>query len=79
MTETAGSRPEHDPLAEDLDLLTTKEATARLYDELVATREMIAELERGDAEPVRLAEARARARNLEEAIERTRKGVAPAW
>ena len=79
MTETGGARPEHDPLAEDLDLLTTKEASARLFDELVATRELIAELERGEAEPGRLAEAQARARDLEEAIERTRKGAAPAW
>jgi len=59
MTETSDVRPEHDPLAEDLDLLTTKEATARLYDELVVTRELVAELERGQTEPERLAAAQA--------------------
>ncbi len=80
MTETGDARPEHDPIAEDLDLLTAKEATARLYDVLVETRELIAELERADVEPERLAEARVRARNLEEAIEHARKPVTPpAW
>lgn len=80
MTQTGDARPEHDPVAEDLDLLTTKEATARLYDVLVETGGLIAELERTNAEPERLAEARVRARNLEEAIERARKPVTPpAW
>jgi hypothetical protein len=80
MTETGDARPEHDPIAEDLDLLTTKEATARLYDVLVETKKLIAELERGDVESERLTEARVRARNLEEAIEHASKpATPPAW
>lgn len=79
MTETADTRPEHDPLAEDLDLLTVKEAAARLYDQLIATREVIAELERDHAEPGRLEEARNRERALREGIERASKRVTPAW
>jgi hypothetical protein len=79
MTETAGTRPEHDPLAEDLDLLTVKEAAARLYDQLIATRERIAELERGPAEPGQLEEARDHERELRDAIERASKPATPAW
>jgi hypothetical protein len=79
MTETPESRPEHDPLAEDLDLLTVKEAAARLYDQLIVTRERIAELERGPAEPGQLAEARDRERELRDAIERASKPATPAW
>jgi hypothetical protein len=78
MTEADGTRPEHDPLAEDLDLLTSKEGVARLYDELVATRELAASLD-GASDPGGLGEARARIRNLEEAIERARKRVTPTW
>ena len=78
MTETAGARPEHDPIAEEQDILTSREATARLYDVLVATRERIAEYERSGAEPELLAEAKARARGLEEAMEHTRKPATPA-
>ncbi|WP_328354935.1 hypothetical protein OG976_24570 [Mycobacterium sp. NBC_00419] len=36
--------PEHDPLAEEMDLITFQEADARLYRELVRTREVIARL-----------------------------------
>jgi crotonobetainyl-CoA:carnitine CoA-transferase CaiB-like acyl-CoA transferase len=79
MTENGETRPEHDPIAEDQDILTSKEATARLYDVLVATRELIAELERSGAEPERLAEARTRARGLEEAMEHCRTPSSPVW
>ena len=79
MTDNAEARPEHDPVAEDQDILTSKEATARLYDVLVSTRELAAELERTGAEPERLAEARTRARALEEAIEHARKPASPVW
>ena len=76
MTEADGTRPEHDPLAEDLDLLTSKEGVARLYDELVVTRKLAASLD-GASDPSQLEEARTRVRNLEEAIERARKRVTP--
>lgn len=79
MTDNTQARPEHDPIAEDQDILTSKEATARLYDVLVTTRELIAELERTAAEPERLAEARTRARALEEAIEQTGNPASPVW
>ena len=79
MTEAEGTRPEHDPLAEDLDLLTVKEAAARLYDQLIVTRELIAGLERDHAEPGRLDEARSRERELRAAIERASKPATPAW
>ena len=36
--------PEHDPLAEEMDLITFQEADARLYREQVRTRELIAQL-----------------------------------
>jgi hypothetical protein len=77
MSEFDSSRPEHDPLAEDVDLLTSKEGVARLYDELVATRNLVSELERSSADTSELAGARDRARNLEEAIARVRKGASP--
>jgi hypothetical protein len=79
MSERDEARPEHDPVAEDQDILTSKEATARLYDVLVETRELIAELERSGTEPERLAEARTRAAALEAAMEQSRQSASPVW
>ena len=79
MTEVGDVRPEHDPLAEDLDLMTTKEAAARLYDALIIAREHVAELAGGNAGPEQLDEARTRARDLEDAIRRASKGARPAF
>jgi hypothetical protein len=42
--------PEHDPLAEEMDLITFQEADARLYREQVLAREVIARL-KDTAEP----------------------------
>jgi len=42
--------PEHDPLAEEMDLITFQEADARLYREQARTRELIEMLKAG-AEP----------------------------
>ena len=42
--------PEHDPLAEEMDLITFQEADARLYREQARTRELIATL-KAHAEP----------------------------
>jgi hypothetical protein len=77
MSEFDSTRPEHDPLAEDVDLLTSKEGIARLYDELVATRNLVAELEQSRPEGSELAAARDRAQDLEEALARARKGTSP--
>jgi hypothetical protein len=79
VTEIGDVRPEHDPLAEDLDLMTTKEAAARLYDALVMAREHVIELERDGAGPEQLDEARTRAKDLEDAVSRASKGATPAF
>jgi hypothetical protein len=42
--------PEHDPLAEEMDLITFQEADARLHEEQTRTRTLIAEL-KSAAEP----------------------------
>ncbi|WP_156764327.1 MULTISPECIES: hypothetical protein [unclassified Mycobacterium] len=39
-----GPAPEHDPLAEEMDLITFQEADARLHREQVHTRNLIARL-----------------------------------
>ena len=44
------SAPEHDPLAEEMDLITFQEADARLYREQARTRELIEGL-KAHAEP----------------------------
>lgn len=50
MISDDSSPPEHDPLAEEMDLITFQEADARLYREQVRTRDLIARLEEA-AEP----------------------------
>lgn len=53
--------PEHDPLAEEMDLITFQEADARLYREQARTRELIAGLivaEVRDADEIAAQEAR---------------------
>lgn len=50
MSSDDGSAPEHDPLAEEMDLITFQEADARLYREQVRTRELISRLKEA-AEP----------------------------
>jgi hypothetical protein len=63
-------RPGHDPVAEDMDLLTHQEAAARLYDELEELRSEAAQLDasRGSAE--RLAAVRERIQLLESTLRR---------
>ena len=53
MISDDSSPPEHDPLAEEMDLITFQEADARLYREQVRTRDLIARLEEA-AEPVQV-------------------------
>lgn len=42
--DTDDAAPQHDPLSEEMDLITFQEADARLYEELVRTRQKIDEL-----------------------------------
>jgi len=42
--------PAHDPLSEEMDLITFQEADARLYKELVRTRDIVAGLQ-GSEDP----------------------------
>ncbi|MEU7816601.1 hypothetical protein [Pseudonocardia sp. NPDC049154] len=67
-----GSRPEHDPVAEDMDLLTHQEAAARFFDEI---EELRAEEEKlvgadGGADRARLQAVQSRVVALESAIDR---------
>ncbi|MGI9164694.1 MAG: hypothetical protein ACR2JI_17500 [Mycobacterium sp.] len=50
MSSSDDLAPEHDPLAEEMDLITFQEADARLYREQIRARELIAEL-KGAATP----------------------------
>ena len=40
--------PEHDPLAEEMDLITFQEADARLFKELAHTRSLVEQLKAAD-------------------------------
>jgi hypothetical protein len=62
--------PEHDPLADEQDLLTVLEAAARLHDELGETRARLAGAESGGAPPGRIEALRRRIEVLELGIER---------
>lgn len=63
-------RPEHDPIADEQDLLTVLEAAARLHDELGETRTRLATAESGGAPPGRIEALRRRIEVLERGIER---------
>lgn len=41
---TDDAAPQHDPLAEEMDLITFQEADARLHEEIGRTRQIIADL-----------------------------------
>ena len=45
---TEGVAPEHDPLAEEMDLITFQEADARLYKELLNTKLLVEQLKAAD-------------------------------
>ena len=62
--------PEHDPLADEQDLLTVLEAAARLHDELGETRARLATAESGGAPPGRIEALCRRIEVLELGIER---------
>jgi hypothetical protein len=76
---TEQDRPGHDPVAEDMDLLTHQEAAARFFDEIEALRTEEAGLgaQGGDAE--RLAAVRSRIAVLHAAIERIRQRRTPTY
>lgn len=78
-TEADGPRPEHDPLAEDADLMTIKEGIARVYDGLEIARANLAELEANDAPQEEIAFARRRVELFVEGLERSKQRVAPVY
>ena len=63
-------RPQHDPLAESVDLLTHQEAAARFWDAAQFAREEAERLEAAGASPERLEQARTRVHDLEAAANR---------
>jgi hypothetical protein len=60
---TEGVAPEHDPLAEEMDLITFQEADARLYKELAHTKLLVEQLQAAD--PLDQAEIAAQQGRLE--------------
>ena len=75
-----GERPEHDPVAEDMDLLTHQEAAARFYDEIEALRaEETGLTVAADADGARLTFVRERIGDLEAAIQRIMTRRAPRY
>ena len=48
-----GPAPEHDPLAEEMDLITFQEADARLYREIVRTQTIVDDLRISEGEQQR--------------------------
>jgi hypothetical protein len=62
--------PEHDPIADEQDLLTVAEAAARLHDELGETRDRLAAAESGGAPLGRIEALRRRIEVLEVGLER---------
>jgi hypothetical protein len=51
---TDDAAPQHDPLSEEMDLITFQEADARLYEELARTRRIIADLRASNDNPAEL-------------------------
>lgn len=70
MTEPRDGIVEHDPLAEEADLLTLREARARVAEELGRVRRQLAALEGDPSADGDLAAARARRERLERALAR---------
>jgi hypothetical protein len=62
--------PEHDPIADEQDLLTVKEAAARLHDQLGVVRSQLSEAETAAAPAVRLDALRRRINVLEIGMQR---------
>jgi hypothetical protein len=60
---TEGVAPEHDPLAEEMDLITFQEADARLFMELANTKRLVERLQAAD--PIDHAEIAAQQGRLE--------------
>lgn len=69
---------QHDPAAEDLDLLTVLEAQARIREEVRLSQERVAALEAAAAPAPELAAARSRLRALESTVERLANPTAPS-
>jgi hypothetical protein len=75
MTEPGdGGSIEHDPLAEEADLLTLREARARVAEELRRITQQLAALEGAPSADGDLAAARARREHLERVLARLSAG-----
>jgi hypothetical protein len=72
-----GGRPAHDPVAEDMDLLTHQEAAARFFDEIEELRGEEGRL--AGTDPARLLAVKERIHELESAIDRVVTRRAPAY
>ena len=66
--------PEHDPLAEEMDLITFQEADARLYEESARTTALIEQLQRStDPDLAEIAAQQDRLQALERVANRLRR------
>jgi hypothetical protein len=66
--------PEHDPLAEEMDLITFQEADARLYEESARTTALIEQLQRStDPDLAEIAAQQDRLHALERVANRLRR------
>ena len=76
-----GGRPAHDPVAEDMDLLTHQEAAARFFDEIEQLRATETGLvtANGTVHAAGLVRVQARIRELESAIERILSRRTPSY
>ena len=75
MTEQGSDNiaPEHDPLAEEMDLITFQEADARLYKERARTKALIEQLESSaDPDHGEIADQRDRLGALDRVMQRLR-------
>jgi ubiquinone biosynthesis protein UbiJ len=69
-TWTGDGRPGHDPVAEDMDILTHQEAAARLYDEIDELRSEAERLTAAGQDGARLGTVQERIDLLERTVNR---------
>lgn len=69
---TDDAAPQHDPLSEEMDLITFQEADARLYEELAWTRQKIAGLRASNDDAAELEAQQRRLTALEAVAQRLR-------
>lgn len=69
---TDNEAPQHDPLSDEMDLITFQEADARLYEELTRTRQLIDDLRTSGEDASELVAQERRAAALESVARRLR-------